>query len=127
MADSGTYEATVERSFTAAHALAMPGGNMEQSHEHQWHVTAVFRSRQLQQPMGVVVDFIAADGALADVLGELDGRNLEDLPQFSSGRSSAELVARWIAVQLAQTNLSTDSLYCVRVTEAAGCTASYYT
>ena len=124
--DPGMYEATVERSFAATHAVALPEGSIEPAHRHHWHVRAVFRARRLGEPMGVVVDFLAADKALEGVLGELDGRKLNALPQFANGRSSAERVAEWIARSLTDRLSCGELLHCVRVTEAPGCTASFY-
>ena len=126
MADPGIYEATVERSFTAVHAVALPEGSIEPPHRHQWNVTAAFRAERLDEPMGVVVDFLAADKALQRVLGELDGRDLSDLPQFADGRCSAERVAEWIARSLLSSLSCGPLLYRVRVTEAPGCTASFF-
>ena len=126
MTDPGIYEATVERSFTATHAVALPEGSIEPPHLHQWNVTAAFRSERLDEPMGVVVDFLAADNALQQILGELDGRDLSDLPQFTNGRGSAERVAEWIARSLLSRLSCGNLLYRVRVTEAPGCAASFY-
>lgn len=126
MTDPSMYEAAVERSFAATHAVALPEGSVEPTHRHLWHVRAVFRARRLEEPMGVVVDFLAADKALERVLGDLDGRELNALPQFADGRSSAERVAGWIARSLADRLSAGQRLYCVRVTEAPGCTASFY-
>ena len=121
-----TYEASVERSFNAAHALRLPDGTWEDPHQHRWEVTAVFRSADLDETMGVVVDFVEVDEALKTITDELEGADLNKLDALADGRPSAERVAELVAGLLAERLAGGSLLYCVGVTEAPGCRAAFY-
>ena len=120
------YEASVSRSFKASHALRMRNGRLEKSHEHLWCVTAVFRSRRLDEETGVVVDFVEVDSVLGAITEDLDGVDLNDLEAFSDGRPSAERLAGWLAGLLIERFPAGRGLYCLSVTEAPGCSAAFY-
>ena len=120
------YEATVERSFKAVHALALPAGGREEPHEHTWCVTAAFRSETLDEPMGVVIDFVAVDEALGEIAAPCDGADLNALPAFAGISPSAERVAQWLAGLLEERLDAAGRLYSVSVTEAPGCRATFY-
>lgn len=128
------YEVNVQKAFTADHSLPLPDGTAEAPHSHEWLVTATFRSGRLDETMGVVIDFLAVKAALADICDPLDGADLNAQPAFADGRASAERVARFIAEQLTAVladQLSAPGgpgpwLRCVGVTEAPGCSATFY-
>ncbi|MCK4626038.1 MAG: 6-carboxytetrahydropterin synthase [Phycisphaerae bacterium] len=118
----GIYEVTVSTCFSARHSVALPDGTMEPSHEHDWSVTATFRANRLDTD-GFVVDFVVVRSALAEITGELEGANLNDLlpPDFAA---TAECLAEYLAGRLAER--MGREVHCVRVTEAAGCSAAFY-
>ncbi|MCK4624335.1 MAG: 6-carboxytetrahydropterin synthase [Phycisphaerae bacterium] len=118
----GIYEVTVSAGFVARHSVALPGGTMEDPHGHDWQVTAAFRANQLDGD-GFVVDFVAAKAALEKITAELEGADLNDLPDLG-GSATAERVAEYLAGRLVE-RLGRD-VHCVRVTEAAGCEAAFY-
>lgn len=125
----GTYEVSVEHSFRAWHAIAMPDGSWENSHEHLWATTAVFRSRELDPARGVVIDFLDVMRAMTDVATRLEGRDLNKIEPLSAGGAgaSAERVAEYLARLLREAmGKDGDKLYCVSVTEAPGCRAAYF-
>ncbi len=95
---------------------------MESPHEHNWVVTASFRADGLDTD-GFVVDFVTVRAALAEITGELEGADLNDLlpPDFAA---TAECLAEYLAGRLTE-RLDRD-VHCVRVTEEAGCEAAYY-
>ncbi len=117
------YEASVETSFTAAHSVRAPDGSMEQTHEHPWQVTAVFRARQLDGD-GFVIDFLAARDALQRAAAPLSGSDLNEALGRTDVGASAERLAQYIAEMLAET-LGRQP-YCVRVVEAPGCAGAFY-
>ncbi len=128
------YEINVQKAFTARHSLPLPDGTAEPAHSHDWLMTATFRAEQLDEAMGVVIDFLAVDAALAKIAAPLHDGDLNALPAFADGRVSAERVAEFIAGQLAAE--LTDELcppdgrgawlHSVNVTEAPGCSATFY-
>jgi len=75
--------------------------------------------------MGVVIDFVRVKAALASVAAELDGADLNVLEAFADGRPSAERLAEYLAGQLAS-RLDGSQPYRLTVTEAPGCSASFY-
>ena len=129
----GTYEATVQKAFTASHDLPLPAGDREESHKHTWVITAAFRALELDETMNVVIDFTVVQDVLGEIAASLEGRNLNDLPDFIDGRPSAERVAAFLAGELAAAladELGTPGepgpwLARVRVTEAPGCAATF--
>jgi len=130
----GIYEASIEESFTARHAVRLPDGGIEAPHEHRWKVTATFRSGSLDPTMSVVVDFLIVQEVMEEIASELENRNLNELEAFCSGGgegeggegASAERVAEFLAEQLMHRLKDGSKLYRLAVTEAAGCSAAYY-
>jgi 6-pyruvoyltetrahydropterin/6-carboxytetrahydropterin synthase len=121
-----TYEVSVCVSFRAAHALPLPGGELEDVHEHTWDTTATFRAASIDNEMGVVIDFLEVRGAMENIASQLDDKNLNNLDAFNVFTTSAENVAAHISRELALILNDQGSLYRVSVTEAPGCTAAYY-
>ncbi len=120
------FEISVERSFSASHALRLGDGVMEDPHEHEWRVVATLRSELLDETMGVVADFVEVDRALARVVEPWVGGDLNAQEAFSDGRPSAERVAEDIARRLGRELACDALLYRVSVTEAPGCVAAFY-
>ena len=129
-----TYEASVSCTFSAAHAIPAAFGRLEESHEHEWGVTATFRSPRLDEKLGVVIDFVAARKALEEIAASLDQTDLNTLDAFAEAPPSAEQVAKFFAEQLEIVlweQLGGESenhayLYRLAVTEAPNCTAAFY-
>ena len=96
---------------------------MEKSHEHAWRVSAVFRRETLDAD-GFVVDFLAVRHALADITNPLEGGDLNQALGCGDEGLSAERVAEYLAGELAR--LLGGAPYCLRVTEAPGCSAAFY-
>jgi 6-pyruvoyl-tetrahydropterin synthase len=123
----GTYEVSVKCRFTASHAVCLPDGGMETPHEHDWNVTATFRSQKLDPVMGVVIDFLAVQEALAAITSDLEGTDLNALLANSSATGvSAERVAEFLARALMRRLGEGTSLYRLAVSEAPGCWAAWY-
>ncbi len=120
------YEVSVECRFEASHAVRLPDGGLEASHNHPWRAAATFRTARLDPVMGVVIDFLAVQEAFAAVVGELEGSDLNRRSEFAGAGASAERVAEFLAGQLAARLGDRCGLYRVSVSEAPGCTAAYY-
>ncbi len=122
----GTYEISVDHRFRARHAIVLSEGEWEESHEHEWLVTATFLSDELTPVTGVVVDFLDVTDALKEIGDDLEGRDLNKIDELAEG-ASAERVARYLARRLARAlGPEGDKLHRVCVTEAPGCRAAYY-
>ena len=96
---------------------------MEESHEHAWRVSAIFR-RDILNADGFVVDFLAVRDALANITNPLEGEDLNQALNCEDEGLSAERVAEYVAGELAR--LLGGAPYCVRVTEAPECSAAFY-
>jgi len=104
----------VER-FRASHALTLESGP-EPVHAHAWKLRAEFRDATGE----------AARRAVAAALEPLEGRFLNDLPQFAGTATSAEAVARHLHEALARSLPAAGArLLRVAVEEEPGCWASY--
>lgn len=125
----GSYEITIESTFSAAHAIVI-AGEREPLHGHDWRVTACFRGSELDAD-GLLCDFHAVEAVLQRITSAWHNTNLNEVQPFASGLNpSAELVARTVAELVsAQTRpicVHSVHLSWVRVTEAPGCAAVYY-
>ena len=76
-------------------------GPAQRLHGATYVVDATFRRAELVAD-NIVVDIGLAAQHLADVLGELNYRNLDDEPAFSGMNTSTEALARVIADRLAE-------------------------
>lgn len=120
------YEISVDAAFAARHSVPRADGTWEDTHEHAWQVTAVFRGPAIEAATGFLLDFLQVQAALAEATGELDGADLNSLPAFAEIPPSAERVAERLAGRLIDILGPGAPLACVRVTEAPGCRAAYF-
>lgn len=120
-----TFRLTIERIFSAAHALKLRGV-MEHLHGHDWKVTVTVEGRRLDDD-GLLCDFHELEVSLDQVIQPFRNCNLNETSAFSDRNPSAELVAEYIAKGLAGSPAWTGGvrLLSVQVTEAPGCTAVY--
>jgi 6-pyruvoyl-tetrahydropterin synthase len=119
------YQVSVEQSFTASHALPLPGGRREPKHEHTWQVTATYRSAELSGEMDVVVDFVEVSHAMQALAEKLQNQALDSHPLLMGHPASAERVAEAWARELTA-GPGGELLLAVEVTEAQGCRAAYF-
>ena len=89
------YEATIRRSFSAAHSLREIGGKCEKLHGHNFVIEISVASPTLNGE-GLVIDFRTVKNWADQVLGELDHFHLNDVPWFRDKNPSAENIARYI-------------------------------
>lgn len=119
------FEISVTGEFVATHRLRCPDGSREPPHEHRWRVTVTYAGPTLNE-MDVLLDFGRARSHLTEVLGVLDGRDLNALPLFAAHNPSAEAVARVVAERLPREIAAAVQLRCVAVEEEPGCVARYF-
>ncbi len=117
------YLVRIEHTFCAAHALVLRGVR-ETLHGHNWRVQATLAGASLDAD-GLLVDFHAVERALKAILSRFDNRNLNECPPFDRVNPSAELVAQYIAVNLAPALPRGVRVRSVSVSEAPGCVATY--
>lgn len=96
------YTVTVRDHMMIAHSL--PGeafGPAQQLHGATYVVDATFRREELNSD-SVVVDIGLATDALHEVLGALNYRNLDEVPELAGVLTTTEVLARHVAEQLAE-------------------------
>jgi 6-pyruvoyltetrahydropterin/6-carboxytetrahydropterin synthase len=91
----GRYELKVIGSFSSAHSLREYEGNCERVHGHNWKVEIVVSGKELDD-MGIALDFRELKRILKEITGELDHRNLNEIPPFDRVNPSSENIARFI-------------------------------
>jgi 6-pyruvoyltetrahydropterin/6-carboxytetrahydropterin synthase len=119
------YEVGVVEQFEAAHTLRGNFGPASRRHGHTYKVELVVRGDSLQDD-GTLCDIGVLQEALKRAVGELNYRDLDDLPAFAKKNSTAEVVAGWLVGQV-KGSIPTGVIKSlkVRVSESPGAFASY--
>ncbi len=95
------FSLTVRDHMMIAHSLPDPFfGPAAALHGATYVVEATMRSADLDEH-GVVMDIGAASAALATITADLGYRNLDDHPAFVGILSTTEVLARYVAQQMA--------------------------
>ncbi len=126
------YEATIEKTFSAAHALRLPDGTLEPLHGHDWRVKVTVASEGLDA-MDTVMDFHALEKIVESRVGSWRNQTLNAVSPFVGEASgggtglainpSAERVAEQIAWTVSGALPERVWLKEVAVGEAPGCVA----
>ncbi|MEA4863637.1 MAG: 6-pyruvoyl tetrahydropterin synthase family protein [Victivallaceae bacterium] len=120
------YELEVYRSFSAAHRLCGYPGDCAKLHGHNWLVTVVLATAELDG-IGIGFDFKVLKKLLDDVLGEFDHCCLNDLPDFSNMNPTSENLAKLIYSKVAAAiGEGPAKVARVKVSESPSSTAIYY-
>ncbi|HEX9709894.1 MAG TPA: 6-carboxytetrahydropterin synthase QueD [Candidatus Thermoplasmatota archaeon] len=93
------FTVSVQAHYDAAHFLRNYKGACERLHGHRYVVEAALQAEELNEA-GIAFDFVDVKRELRALAGELDHRNLNDLPAFRELETSAENQARWFYGQL---------------------------
>jgi len=95
------YSVTVRDHMMIAHSLSGDVfGDAQRLHGATFVVDATFRSDSLG-PDDIVVDIGKASALLHEVLSRLSYRNLDDEPAFSAVNTTTEVLAKYVADELA--------------------------
>ncbi|SOC56804.1 6-pyruvoyl trahydropterin synthase family protein [Ornithinimicrobium cerasi] len=96
------FTLTVRDHMMVAHSLPDPFfGPARALHGATYVVEAGFERAELDEH-GVVLDIGAAGTALAEVLGQLTYRNLDEVEALDGRLTTTEFLARWVAERLAE-------------------------
>ena len=76
-------------------------GPAQRLHGATYVVDVEFRRPELGEE-GVVIDIGRASDALADVLGEISYRNLDEVPAFSGKNTTTEFLAHFVFQKMAE-------------------------
>ena len=117
------FEVSVATSFHAVHAVTISGVE-ETPHEHDWNVVVSIQGDKLDDD-GLLVDFIALQRELEQVVSPFRNVNLNQCSVLDGQNPTAERVAWYIATQLQNKIQAPANIYSVIVTEAPNCIATY--
>ncbi len=96
------YSLTVRDHFMIAHSFrGEVFGPARRLHGATYVVEATFRRAELDDH-GLVVDIGRAGEELARILGEMDYRNLDEVPEFEGRNTTTEFLARVIFDRLVE-------------------------
>lgn len=95
------YSLNVREHFMIAHSFTGEAfGPAQKLHGATYVVDATFRRSELDGD-GLVVDIALAGEKLREVLGAMNYRNLDELPEFAGKNTTTEFLAREIFERLA--------------------------
>ena len=89
------FEATIEETFAAGHALRNYRGKCENVHGHNYRAQVALRGAELDA-LGLLVDFVELKRVVHAVLDRMDHQWLNDFPPFDTLNPSAENMAKYI-------------------------------
>ena len=89
------YEISIEKYFSAAHALREYKGKCERLHGHNWRVLVVVGGQKLDK-IGMLIDFSELKKILEGALLNLDHSYLNETEPFDKINPTAENIAEYI-------------------------------
>jgi 6-pyruvoyltetrahydropterin/6-carboxytetrahydropterin synthase len=120
-----SFEVGVVTRFGAMHHLVGDFGPASQPHGHDYRVEAIARGEQLQ-PDGTLLDITILQNALAAIIANIEGRDLNAVEGLGQPNPSAEVVARYICERVFESTTGVHALT-VRVWESDEAFAAYTT
>jgi 6-pyruvoyltetrahydropterin/6-carboxytetrahydropterin synthase len=96
-----TFEVGASRPLRALHRLPWGTEAERQPHHHDYRVDVVVEREGLDD-RGVVCDLDALGAGLDDVIGRLEGRDLDDIRPADADGVTVEILARWLHGSLAE-------------------------
>jgi 6-pyruvoyltetrahydropterin/6-carboxytetrahydropterin synthase len=117
------YTLRVIARFEAAHHLTVYRGAPETSHGHSWRVEAVLATAGLDAE-GMAWDFVEVQGALRELAGRLDHRDINTVPPFDATSPTTERIAVWFFEGM-MARLPAAPLAEVTLWEGPDCSATY--
>lgn len=122
---ASSYLLKVTQAFSAAHVIPGHPGKCGRLHGHNWTVDLEVKASKLG-PLGMAVDFYDMKRALAELIGIVDHRHLNELSPFDKIPPTAENISAWFFQQLsAQINTADYKVAAVCVWETDGCSVRY--
>jgi 6-pyruvoyltetrahydropterin/6-carboxytetrahydropterin synthase len=90
------FKLTIRDYLKCAHSLKGEiFGPAQLMHVITYEVEAVFKTEELDE-YGLIVDFASTQRALQDILGEMNFKNLDDLPQLRGKNTTTEWLCQYI-------------------------------
>ncbi len=120
------FEIEIDKTFSAAHQLHGYNGDCCKLHGHNYKVTVVVRSSELDE-IGIALDFKKLKSELETLLSEYDHSNLSDHADFQMINPTSENLARTIYRKLS-TRINSETVHVcrVRIGESDHSAVTYY-
>jgi 6-pyruvoyl-tetrahydropterin synthase len=120
-----SFEVGASRPLRALHRLPWGSEAERQPHQHEYRIEVVIERGALDE-RGVVCDLDVLRVALDDLLGRLQGRDLDEICAPDADGVTVELLAHWLHTQLAEAvqRAGGDTL-AIRVWEASDAFGGY--
>lgn len=122
--EMAVYELTVERDFSAAHMMRDHPGACARLHGHNYRVLFTVAGDELDES-GMLVDFADLKSIFDAILGDLDHRNLNEIPPFDCINPSSENLARYLFEQAAERLPERVGMTSVTVCESSTSSVTY--
>src|ERR1700720_432516 len=97
-----TCEVGLSRSVRAFHIMPGMPGPEGQLHDHDYRIEIVVDREQLDEK-GMVCDPDVLEAALIELIGRVDGRNLEDIRPAEPDSVTVAYIPRWVHDSLSPT------------------------
>ena len=122
---SEAFEVGASAPLRAVHRMPWMTGPEAEPHEHDYRIEIVVERARLDE-RGMVCDLDVVRAAIDDVLGRLEGRDLDEIRPDDADAVTVEVLARWIHAQLAEPlRLAGGETLAVRVSEAPDAFGGY--
>ena len=119
------FEVGASAPLRAFHRLPWMSGPEAEPHEHEYRIEVVVTRARLDE-RGMVCDLDVLRAALDDVLGRLEGRDLDEIRPDEAEAVTVEILARWLHAELGEpVRLAGGEALAVRVWEAPDAFGGY--
>lgn len=92
------YQVSVDKTFSAAHALRGYKGKCERMHGHTWKVRVTLSGKKLDT-LGMLMDFTEIKSVLSRIIDRLDHVVLNEVAPFTKINPTAELIGKHILIE----------------------------
>ena len=112
------FEVGASAPLRALHRLPWMTGPEAEPHEHDYRIEVVVERAELDE-RGMVCDLDVLRAALEDVLGRLEGKDLDEIRPQDADAVTVEVLARWLHEELREpVRLAGGEALAIRVWEA---------
>ncbi len=123
--NSGVHEVGTARRVRAFHIMPGVSGPEGELHAHDYRVEVIVERRELDE-RGMVCDLDVLEKALAEIIAEVDGRDLEQIRPEGTEAVTVEVFAGWVHARLADALRGAGGdVLAVRVWESADAFGGY--
>jgi 6-pyruvoyltetrahydropterin/6-carboxytetrahydropterin synthase len=121
------YEATIKKTFSAAHILKDIGGKCEDLHGHNFLVEVSVTGESLDRE-DLLIDFRVLKRWTQEIIDAFDHKYLNDIEYFKNMNPSSEQVARHLYERIAEKAMSLNiNVSRVTVWESENARVAYWT